>query len=140
MLLVCTVLLNVQMKLLDEPYSSNKTAPETEPGEGAALTQLLTMLRLHFAHLTEHIQELAAQRFTVGKPDAVPKRQLVHRTVHAPLSAQARQLQGTVSKLVRTPAATTELSFCTSPHHTARRADLIFARLLAVHVQLTRAL
>jgi hypothetical protein len=70
--------------------------PAEESGDGQALRAMMLLLRLHFAHVTEHVQEMAKTHLTVQTPQ-----EIVHRTVLPALSEQERTLQTTVAKLVR---------------------------------------
>ena len=86
----------VQMKVLEHTLSKEEGAPTHEDGGGQALRRAMQSLRLHFAHVTERVQEMA-------KGNLMPQRdgRVVHTTVFPPLSEQAKLLQTTVAKLVR---------------------------------------
>jgi hypothetical protein len=49
----------VQMKLISEPYNREHWLLERGASGGRLLKQMMLALRLHFAHVTEHIQEMA---------------------------------------------------------------------------------
>lgn len=86
------------MKLFKETYDMTGRLPAEESGDGQALRAMMLLLRLHFAHVTEHVQEMAKGKLPAQKPQ-----EMVRRTVLPALSEQERTLQKTVAKLVRLP-------------------------------------
>jgi hypothetical protein len=91
------LLVMLQMQLLDECYSVGDRLPPEEAGDGHGLRKMMLLLRLHFAHVTEHVQEMAKSKWGSQR-----ERCVVHKTILPALSAQAKQLHSTVAKLVRT--------------------------------------
>ena len=84
------------MKLLKESCEPAGAPPAREPVDAAALHKLLRHLQLHFAHVTEHVQEAVKRNFSVAEQACAAR-----CSSSVPLSEQAKTLQATIRKLVR---------------------------------------
>jgi hypothetical protein len=85
----------MQMKLISEPYHRERGLSEKEGSSGRLLKQKIFALRLHFAHVTEHIQEMAKHTMNI----VGPKGQSNTNNLPA-VHERERVLQGTIAKLV----------------------------------------